>query len=349
MRWALVAALMLATVCAAAQETVRKGDKEVELTPEGCRIERYTIPSPCMKRDIRVAVVLPPDYDARPEERYPILYTLHGARAPYDTWSQMSPLRRVLRDKPMIVTCFDGDEVGMYIDSRPDSQFTTFFFDEFVPYMDEHYRVNGLRGVTGFSMGGYGAFHYMLTKPDMFASVSLLSSGFRQGRPGPRPVDSPAPPPGEGRDRQGPPRPSRDEQGPPGVVREQPEGQAAGRPRGFSRPPIHDRIVQYVADGVKLPPMMMHCGTEDRGLEPSREFATFLTEQNKIIRERLESQVAGIEDQRERRGKLSELMAEHGLNFMYKESPGGHNWEFWRDASEAVAEFHWKSFQKAAE
>jgi hypothetical protein len=47
----------------------------------------------------------------------------------------MSPLRKALRQRPMIVASFDGDQLGWYIDSplKPDSKFTTFFFGEFIP------------------------------------------------------------------------------------------------------------------------------------------------------------------------------------------------------------------------
>ena len=76
---------------------------------------------------------------------------------------------------------FSGDGSSYYIDAplKPNSQFTTFFFKELMPYIETHYRViatAGGRAVTGASMGGYGAFHYMLEKPDAFSSVSGVSS-----------------------------------------------------------------------------------------------------------------------------------------------------------------------------
>jgi len=291
----------------------------VEMTPEGCQLQRFTVPSPSMERDIRVAIVLPPAYEANPEKRFPVLYTLHGRGAPYATYSQMSPLKKALRDKPMIVACFDGDEAGMYIDSttKPDSQFTTFFFDEFIPYMNEHYRTSGVQGVEGFSMGGYGAFHYMLTKPDAFASVSGMSSAFWKA-------------------------------GPNGRMLTELIGPYEGNEEAYRQLDTFARLEQYVTDGVKLPPMMMHCGTEDFLLEANRDFERFLVEQNKRIRDRLEPQVASIEDQRERGKKLDALMAENRLEFLYMESPGAHNWAFWRDGSDQVVQFHWKHFQRAA-
>jgi S-formylglutathione hydrolase FrmB len=59
------------------------------------------------------------------------------------------------------------------------SLFTTFVFNECIPTIEKQYRINtSQRMLTGFSMGGFGAIHYMLTKPDQFVSVSSLSGWF---------------------------------------------------------------------------------------------------------------------------------------------------------------------------
>ena len=164
-----------------------------EISPEGCTIDRLTVYSASMEREIKAVVVTPPEYKERPEKQYPILYTFHGMAAPYDTFSAMEPLRAALREKPMIVTCFDADSGSFYLDSpfpqKPGrdpknetpvkSRFTTFFHDEFIPAIDKAYRVNpAQRMLTGFSMGGYGAFHYYLTRPRDFVAVSALSGWY---------------------------------------------------------------------------------------------------------------------------------------------------------------------------
>ena len=163
------------------------------VAPSGCTVQRFRIYSPSMKRDVKVAVVLPPVYQTDQKQKFPILYTLHGSGAPYDTYAAMPLLQNVLKEKPFIYTCFDGDTFSMYVDSkyplktardRADttkrtSLFTTFFFKEFIPALDKIYRVDKKkRGLTGFSMGGYGAMHYGLVHPEMFCSISGLSSVF---------------------------------------------------------------------------------------------------------------------------------------------------------------------------
>jgi S-formylglutathione hydrolase FrmB len=295
----------------------------VVTSPEGCVIEKFDVPSPSMKRSIHAVVVLPPEYKDNPDKRYPILYTLHGAGAPYATYSEMAPLRRALRDRPMIVTCFDGDRASMYVDSptRPESQFETFFFKEFVPYIDAHYRTNAQRGVEGFSMGGFGAFHYMLCKPEMFCSVSSMSGAFRMGG-GARRGAGPSSLPGD-----------------------------ANANKGTSdRMDILARLEKAVKAGTKLPPMLIHCGTEDALVEGNRQLEKWFIEQNKLIAEEVakDNSVASETDDVKKAKAQNDLLAARRINFLYMESPGAHNWPFWLGGSEIMIDFHWRCFRDAA-
>jgi S-formylglutathione hydrolase FrmB len=242
------------------------------VSPEGCTIEKFRVLSPAMGREIKAVVVLPPEYKAHPEKRYPILYTLHGAAAPYDCFSAMLPLLQALKDKPMIVTCMDGDAWSWYIDSpvplaarrdpkdttRVKSLFTTFFLDEFIPCVDRHYRVNPRqRMLTGFSMGGFGALHYMLARPGEFVSVSALSGAFF-------PLDPP-------------------EQGTEKLLSPilGPYKEHAERYRALD---LFTRIKDQVAKGIKMPPIYLTCGTEDDLLKSNRAMAEFLKEQGVVCK-----------------------------------------------------------------
>jgi S-formylglutathione hydrolase FrmB len=275
-----------------------------EVSPEGCTIDTFSVHSPSMGREIKAVVVLPPGYKDHPEKSYPILYTLHGSGAPYDTFSKMIPLREALKDKPMIVTCFDGDSDSMYIDSPVPlkagrdpkdttpvkSLFTTFFLNEFIPAIDKQYRVNpAQRMLTGFSMGGFGAFHYMLVKPGEFASISSLSGWF-------------------GFD-------SANSLSPESKKWLEPQfGPYLENKEAYSVFNLFARIKKEVADGVKFPPVLLRCGTEDRLLEGNRDMHAFLDKQ--------------------------------GIACEYKESPGKHDWPYWKGVSADVIDFHWRSLQK---
>lgn len=269
-------ALLLATVCMGGEGR----DDETEpapgmhrimdsttITEEGTRVERFQIHSPSMDRMIKAVVVLPPGYDPDGDETYPVLYTLHGANAPYDTWANMPKLRAQLRDKPFIYTCFDGDANSGYVDAPfpirtgrrgdPDnslkpSLFGTFFFDEFVPAIDSWYRIDpDKRGVTGFSMGGSGAFHYMLARPDFFNSVSVLSSAYMDTRNMSETRRSWLEP----------------------VL-----GDYDADPQPYQ---VIDHYLQIEArrsEGVTFPPLYTHYGTEDFLLEENRKMNAFLIE-----------------------------------------------------------------------
>jgi S-formylglutathione hydrolase FrmB len=150
----------------------------------GCRIERFEVSSPTMGRSIRAWAILPPNYEQR--ESLPLLIALHGRAAPYDTWAKMPLLQRGLAQKPMIVAGFDGDAASWYLDSplKRESRFETYFFDEYLPSLNNRYRISDQKpAITGFSMGGFGAMHFALKRPEMFASVSALSGAFRDLEP----------------------------------------------------------------------------------------------------------------------------------------------------------------------
>ena len=309
-----------ATASAAAPTT-----QPVEPMPEGGVREWINVESPSMKRSIRAVVLLPPGYKESPEKRYPVLYTLHGMGAPYATYTEMAPLRKAIKDRPMIVASFDCDRAGWYIDSpkKPNNQFETFFFKEFLPYVESHYRTNSQRAVTGFSMGGFGAFHYMLTKPEMFSSVSAHSGAFFRFR-----------------DANG--------RGGGGFLQEL-MGDPAENREAYQRLDIAGRIEQYVKSGTRLPPMLIHCGTEDGLLPNNRDFCKLLTEQNKLIAGEVakDPSLASETDATKKAKAQDALMLAKRLEFLYVESPGAHNWIFWRGASEAMIDFHWRSFRDA--
>lgn len=241
---------------------IRRLMDETTTTLEGCTIEKFRIVSPSMNREIKALVVLPPEYKQHPEKKYPVLYTLHGAKSPIDRYITMTPvLLQALKDNPMIVTCMDVDGFSWYLDSpypqdparskepqpKVKSLFTTFFFDEFIPCLDQNYRVNPKqRMLTGNSMGGFGAFHYMLTKPELFLSVSSLSGLFEKS--------------------------DADKKWVPllGTIQEFPE-----RHRGVD---VFEHAKRVVQQGSKLPQLYMICGTEDPLLPHNRAMQSLLKE-----------------------------------------------------------------------
>lgn len=268
----------------------------------GCTVERFTVNSPSMGRDIKVAVILPPGYADNPGKQYPVLYIMHGVAAAYDCFTAMSTLLSGLKDKPMVVAMFDADNSSFYVDatlpqkwsrvksdtSTAKSLFTTFFFDEYIPALDKKYRVNPKqRMLTGFSMGGYGAFHYMLTKPEMFCSVSSMSGAFMDlSKPDDRIK----------------------------AWTERLDGPMADHATEYQAMDTYLQIKAQADKGVKLPPIRLRCGTEDHLLVGNQ--------------------------------KMRDYLKSYNIPCEYEESPGAHNWKFWKGAMPDILDFHWRMLPK---
>ena len=294
------------------------------MTSESCRRMDFSLPSASMGRDIRVVMILPPSCTDSGTEAYPFLYMLHGKDAPYDTWVNMSPIRKLLKDHPMVLVAFDGDPAGYYIDApeKKDSQFETFFFDELSPFIEKAFWGNGQRAVTGFSMGGFGAVHYMLCRPDYFTSVSSLSGALRaKADYDQRRMDYFLP-----------------LLGPPDF-----------HPENYAVLDMQGRLKEMLASGAVIPPMFIACGANDFLLEVNRRFRDILEDQNRKIIDQVTAEVAGITDAKEKRDTLRQKIAENQINYLYEESPGDHNFAYWNEASERVGFFHWKQFQNASQ
>ena len=263
-----------------------------------CNVIKNTLHSPSMDRGIRYAVSLPNDFGSSTEQ-YPVLYALHGKGAPYTSWVDMPPLNDVIQTRKAIVAAFDADYASMYVDAacKPDSRFTAFFFDEFIPFIEKEYRIvsdPGHRGITGFSMGGFGAFHYMLLKPDMFSSVSSLSGAFHIFRNDNNPLLASE------------------------IKKREAEilGSYEENRERYESNQLNPRLQKAADQGIKLPPLYLHCGTEDPLIEVNRNMRDFLKEMN--------------------------------VPATYLETAGRHDWPFWRDASSRVFDFHWEHFSQSA-
>jgi len=149
----------------------------------GTTVEEFKVHSAAMKRDIEVVVVLPPAYAKEAGKRFPVLYTLHGRGAPFRVFKDMTTVHKAIARQPMLVVGFNADRASWYFDAtkKADSKFDAFLLKELVPHIDKHYRTKAepsQRGVTGFSMGGFGAFHYAIRANSLFGSASSLSGAF---------------------------------------------------------------------------------------------------------------------------------------------------------------------------
>jgi len=149
------------------------------------RAECRAVPSKILGRSVPYCVLLPPSYDAQKALRYPVLYMLHGlgensqALLNSGAWDLIQDLWDQKQLGEFIIATPDGDRT-FYINSRDGRvRYEDFFIREFVPFIESHYRIRAgrrYRGISGVSMGGYGALHLAFRYPDLFGSVSAHSA-----------------------------------------------------------------------------------------------------------------------------------------------------------------------------
>ena len=123
-------------------------------------------------------VYLPPSYLTHPEQRFPVVYLLHGINGGAREWEPRSIDRRLdalIRDEGIaesIVVMPDGESLW-YVDSSA-APWRSMFTSELLPQVDAEYRTlaqREFRALTGVSMGGHGAFTIGWAHPDLFSSI----------------------------------------------------------------------------------------------------------------------------------------------------------------------------------
>lgn len=150
--------------------------------------------------DRDVTIYLPPGYDANRNQRYPVLYLLHGYLLTDQYWTgapvsipglnapsvnlpaAMEGLLSRGEAKPMIVVmpnAYSAYAGSMYSSSVTTGDWETYIAEDLVAYMDSHFRTipdRLSRGLAGHSMGGYGTIRIGMKRPDVFSSLYIMSA-----------------------------------------------------------------------------------------------------------------------------------------------------------------------------
>ena len=150
-----------------------------------------------LKKFRRFHVYTPPGYEAN-QQKYPVLYLLHGANESDDSWSTVGRANFILdnliadgKAVPMIVVMPNG-----HIDQTPPNpgapgalrvEFATFpneFVGDIMPYVEGHYRTipdRPHRAIAGLSMGGAQTLNIAFSHLDWFSAIGVFSSGILGG------------------------------------------------------------------------------------------------------------------------------------------------------------------------
>ncbi|MCC5906818.1 MAG: hypothetical protein JJU13_11450 [Balneolaceae bacterium] len=134
-----------------------------------------TLESEYLPDPVSVNVITPKDYIH--EQSYPLLYLLHGFNSNFNQWSQITDLQKVADEYDVIIANPDGFR-SFYMNSpvNESSRYESFFFENLVPFLHLQYSINSDQiFISELSMGGFGALHLMLSRPDYFAVAGSTS------------------------------------------------------------------------------------------------------------------------------------------------------------------------------
>jgi S-formylglutathione hydrolase FrmB len=128
--------------------------------------------------------MLPAGYEKEGSKKYPVLYFLHGLGENEQTllnsggWGLIEDLRQQDKMGDFLMVAPEGRGSFFINSADGHERYSDFFLSEFLPYIETRYRIirdRKHRGVTGLSMGGYGALRLAFAHPELFGSVSAQS------------------------------------------------------------------------------------------------------------------------------------------------------------------------------
>lgn len=157
------------------------------------RVEHLTVKSEILGVEKIYSIYLPDGYDTS-GERYPVLYLLHGAWGNHKSWNRdgggeqpriTDELIAAGEIEKMIVVMPDATGIGerrggknMGYFNVKDWAYEDFFFQEFIPHIDQTFRTiatKECRAIAGLSMGGGGSVVYAQRHPEMFGACYSTS------------------------------------------------------------------------------------------------------------------------------------------------------------------------------
>ena len=147
----------------------------VSRTEVGERTWDLTVDSPAVGRTVMVRLLVPARFDAAPEQRWPVLYLLHGCCDSYVAWTRSTDIAERTRALDVLVAMPEGGAVGFYSDWRTGPAWETFHTEELPRLLAAEYRAADRQVVAGLSMGGLGALGYAARHPGHYAAAASFS------------------------------------------------------------------------------------------------------------------------------------------------------------------------------
>jgi len=177
---------------------------EVNDVPHGT-LAKVWYDSPTLELNRRMYIYTPPGYEDS-NDKYPVLYLLHGGGGDEDAWTSLGRANCILdnliaigKAKPMIVVMTNGNpdqtiaiserkmEVNQpsaigSINTMGSSDFPKSIVSDVLPYVEKHYRVltnKENRALAGLSMGALQTQITGMNNPELFNYLGVFSIGLQ--------------------------------------------------------------------------------------------------------------------------------------------------------------------------
>jgi diacylglycerol O-acyltransferase / trehalose O-mycolyltransferase / mycolyltransferase Ag85 len=147
----------------------------VATTVLSARMRDLTVASPALGETVKVRLLLPVHYQARPGGRWPVLYLLHGCCDTYQSWTRSTNVEALTARSDVLVVMPDGGKAGFYSDWLTGPRWETFHPAELRRILERDYRAGPVMAVAGASMGGLGALAYAARHPGLFRAAASFS------------------------------------------------------------------------------------------------------------------------------------------------------------------------------
>ncbi len=150
-------------------------------------IDTVSIYSAGMFKNVKCVVITPSDYK-KSNNRYPVVYLLHGYSGDYSDWVKKDPdMQKLADENQLMIVCPDAAFSSWYFDSPVD---LTMHYEanvgvEIPAYIDSVYhtiRDRKARAITGLSMGGHGGLFIGFRHAQTFGACGSMSGALDVSR-----------------------------------------------------------------------------------------------------------------------------------------------------------------------